>query len=84
MREGVNQWEQVKRGLAEITDPFLPNPNQFAKDCKGKSDGVFARDMEAQRVAMPKRFQIEDISGKEKARESGKNHLQKMAAMFEG
>lgn len=35
VREGVNDWGQVQKGLAAITSPFLPNPNQFAIDCKG-------------------------------------------------
>lgn len=38
IREGVTKWEQVQKGLAATTSPFLPNPNDFAKLCMGNGE----------------------------------------------
>jgi len=38
VREGVHDWNQVKRGLASIKSPFLPNPNDFAANCAGTGE----------------------------------------------
>jgi hypothetical protein len=35
IREGVTKWEQVQKGLDGTTSAFLPNVNDFAKQCMG-------------------------------------------------
>ncbi|PCI54198.1 MAG: hypothetical protein COB36_10940 [Alphaproteobacteria bacterium] len=38
MREGVKEWGQVQRGLDATTSAFLPNVNDFAKQCMGGNE----------------------------------------------
>ena len=74
VREGVNDWGQVKRGLAAIASPFLPNPNQFAKDCKGGNEITGAWGTAAHRIYEPERMLV-DLGAKERSKTAGREAL---------
>lgn len=81
MREKVSKWEQVEKGLAEIDSPFLPNPNKFAKDCKGSGQITGAWGTGAHRIYEPERLLV-DFDARERAEKAGEETIGNLRGIF--
>lgn len=81
VREGVSDWAQIERGMASIASDFLPNPNKFARECKGAGEITGAWGTAAHRIYEPERL-LEDIGAKERAAEAGKAALARLRGIF--
>lgn len=81
VREGVSDLAQVERGIAAINSDFLPNPNKFARDCKGGGEITGAWGTAAHRIYEPERL-LEDIGARERAHAAGEKTLAGLRGMF--
>lgn len=81
VREGVSDWEQIERGIASIASDFLPNPNKFARECKGGGEITGAWGTAVHRIYEPERL-LEDISARERAHAAGKKTLARLRGIF--
>lgn len=81
VREGVSDMAQIERGIGAIASDFLPNPNKFSRDCKGSGEITGAWGTGAHKIYRPDR-QLEDISARERAAETGKRELETLKGLF--
>lgn len=81
VREGVSDMAQIERGIAAIASDFLPNPNKFAKDCKGNGEITGAWGTGAHKIYRRDRL-LEDIGARERATKAGKRELDALKGLF--
>lgn len=82
VRNQVTDWAQVERGIAAIASDFLPNPNRFAEDCKGRNEITGSWGTAAHRVFAPDRLLV-DKTTQEQQRAVALDAVSGLRTMFD-